>query len=90
MDDLEKRIKALIVSNLDIKEEDVKPDSSFSEDMRADSLDIVELVMAFEEEFGIEIPDEQAQKMETYASVVEYLRSALANKEQSKDASDSK
>ena len=80
MDDLEKRIKDLIVSNLGVNEDDIKLNSSFSEDFNADSLDIVELVMAFEEEFNIEISDEQAQKMETYSSVVEYLRNVTKNK----------
>ncbi len=59
---IEERVKKIIVEQLGVKEEDVKPEASFVEDLGADSLDTVELVMALEEEFDIEIPDEEAEK----------------------------
>ena len=58
---IEERVKKIIVEQLGVKEEDVKPEASFVEDLGADSLDTVELVMALEEEFDIEIPDEEAE-----------------------------
>ena len=60
---MKKRVKKIIVEQLGVKEEDVKPEASFVEDLGADSLDTVELVMALEEEFDIEIPDEEAEKI---------------------------
>ena len=60
---IEERVKKIIVEQLGVKEEDVKPEASFVEDLGADSLDTVELVMALEEEFDIEIPDEEAEKL---------------------------
>ena len=60
---IEERVKKIIVEQLGVKEEDVKPEASFVEDLGADSLDTVELVMALEEEFDIEIPDEEAEKI---------------------------
>lgn len=62
MSSTEERVKRIIVDQLGVKEEDVKSSSKFIEDLGADSLDIVELVMALEEEFGTEIPDEEAEK----------------------------
>ena len=62
---IEERVKKIIVEQLGVKEEDVKPEASFVEDLGADSLDTVELVMALEEEFDIEIPDEEAEKITT-------------------------
>jgi acyl carrier protein len=58
------KVKSIIVEQLGVDEEEVTLDASFTEDLGADSLDIVELVMAFEEEFGIEIPDEEAEKVD--------------------------
>lgn len=67
---IEERVKKIIVEQLGVKEEDVKPEASFVEDLGADSLDTVELVMALEEEFDIEIPDEEAEKITDRKSVV--------------------
>jgi len=72
---LEEKIKEIIVEQLGVNADQVTPDASFIEDLGADSLDTVELVMAFEEEFGAEIPDEDAEKLTTVGSVNEYLKS---------------
>lgn len=72
---LEDKVKEIIVEQLGADPEAVKPDASFIEDLGADSLDTVELVMAFEEEFGADIPDEDAEKLTTVANVLEYLKS---------------
>ena len=76
--DLEKRVKDLVVTQLGIEASKVTTDASFIDDLGADSLDTVELVMAFEEEFDLEIPDEDAQKMKTVANVVEYLKDKVS------------
>ncbi|NLY51263.1 MAG: acyl carrier protein [Firmicutes bacterium] len=68
------RVKEIIVDQLGVDEETVTPEASFVEDLGADSLDIVELVMALEEEFGIEIPDEDAEKIATVMDAVEYIK----------------
>jgi acyl carrier protein len=68
------KIKAVIADKLSIDEEEIKMDSSFIDDLGADSLDIVELVMALEDEFDLEIPDEEAEKISTVADVVEYIK----------------
>ncbi|MBF4102940.1 acyl carrier protein [Gallibacterium anatis] len=65
----------MIVEQLGVKEEEVKPEASFVEDLGADSLDTVELVMALEEEFDIEIPDEEAEKITTVQSAIDYVQS---------------
>ena len=70
----EERVKKIIVEQLGVKEEDVKPEASFVEDLGADSLDTVELVMALEEEFDIEIPDEEAEKITTVQSAIDYVQ----------------
>ena len=67
------RIKKIIVDQLGVNEGKVTENSSFVDDLGADSLDIVELIMAFEEEFDIEIPDEDAEKMKTIGDAVKYL-----------------
>ncbi len=67
------RIKKIIIDQLGIEEEKISIDSSFIDDLGADSLDIVELIMAFEEEFDIEIPDEDAEKIKTVGDAVNYL-----------------
>lgn len=67
------RIKKIIVDQLGVDENKITEDSSFIDDLGADSLDIVELIMAFEEEFDIEIPDEDAEKMKTVGDAVKYL-----------------
>ena len=71
---IEERVKKIIVEQLGVKEEDVKPEASFVEDLGADSLDTVELVMALEEEFDIEIPDEEAEKNTTVQSAIDYVQ----------------
>lgn len=67
------KVKAIIVEQLSVEEEEVKMESTFVEDLGADSLDIVELVMAFEEEFDMEIPDEDAEKIRTVGDAVKYI-----------------
>jgi acyl carrier protein len=71
---LEDKVKEIIVEQLGVNAEQVTPEASFIEDLGADSLDTVELVMAFEEEFGAEIPDEDAEKLTTVGAVVSYLK----------------
>ena len=71
---IEERVKKIIVEQLGVKEEDVKPEASLVEDLGADSLDTVELVMALEEEFDIEIPDEEAEKITTVQSAIDYVQ----------------
>jgi acyl carrier protein len=68
------KVKAIIVEQLGVEEEDVKLESSFVDDLGADSLDIVELVMALEEEFELEIPDEDAEKIRTVGEAVKYIQ----------------
>ena len=67
------KVKGIIVEQLGVDEEEVTPDASFVDDLGADSLDTVELVMAFEEEFGLEIPDEDAEKITRVKEAVEYI-----------------
>jgi acyl carrier protein len=71
---LEDKVKDIIVEQLGVNADQVTSDASFIEDLGADSLDTVELVMAFEEEFGAEIPDEDAEKLTSVGGVVSYLR----------------
>jgi acyl carrier protein len=68
------KVKEIIVDQLGVEEDEVTPQAHFIEDLGADSLDIVELVMALEEEFGIEIPDEEAEKISTVGDAVDYIR----------------
>ena len=70
---LEERIKQIIVDNLNVKAEQITPEAKFIEDLGADSLDTVELVMALEEEFGNEIPDEEAEKLTTVGEVIRFI-----------------
>ncbi len=72
---LEDKVKDIIVEQLGVNADQVNPEASFIEDLGADSLDTVELVMAFEEEFGAEIPDEDAEKLTSVGAVIEYLKS---------------
>ncbi len=67
------KVKGIIVEQLGVDEEEVTPDASFVDDLGADSLDQVELIMAFEEEFGIEIPDEDAEKISRVKEAVDYI-----------------
>jgi acyl carrier protein len=69
------KVKEIIVERLSVDEKDVKEDASFIDDLGADSLDTVELVMALEEEFGMEIPDEEAEKITTVGDAVKYIES---------------
>ncbi len=71
---IEERVKAIIVEQLGVDENEVTDSASFIDDLGADSLDTVELVMAFEEEFDIEIPDEDAEEIGTVADAVRYIR----------------
>jgi acyl carrier protein len=70
---VETRVKAIIVRQLGVKEDEVAADKSFVDDLGADSLDIVELVMAMEDEFGFEIPDEEAENIRTVGDAVSYI-----------------
>jgi acyl carrier protein len=74
-DSIEARVKEIIVNELGVEAEKVTADASFVEDLGADSLDTVELVMAFEEEFGIDIPDDAAEQMGTVGQAIQYLES---------------
>lgn len=71
---MEETVKKIIVEQLGVDEEDVTPEASFVNDLGADSLDTVELVMAFEEEFSLEIPDEDAEKILTVQNVIDYIK----------------
>ena len=75
--DIEAKVKEIIVEQLGVDEEQVAPEASFIDDLGADSLDTVELVMAFEEKFDIEIPDEDAEKMRTVGDAINYLKEKL-------------
>jgi acyl carrier protein len=70
---IEEKVKDIIVEQLGVTPEQVTPSASFIEDLGADSLDTVELVMAFEEEFGVEVPDEDAEKLQTVGDTVKYI-----------------
>ncbi len=72
------RIKQIIADQLGIDEDQVVPEASFIDDLGADSLDIVELIMAFEEEFDMEIPDEDAEKIKTVQDVLDYIKNHSA------------
>ncbi|WP_417665270.1 acyl carrier protein [Pseudidiomarina sp.] len=74
MSTIEERVKKIIVEQLGVKEEEVKLEASFENDLGADSLDIVELVMALEEEFETEIPDEEAEKIRTVEAAIDYVK----------------
>lgn len=71
---IEERVKKIVSEQLGIEDEDITAESSFVEDLGADSLDTVELVMAFEEEFKIEIPDEDAEKILSVKNAIEYIK----------------
>ena len=74
MSKVEERVKHIVVEQLGVKEEEVSLDSSFVDDLGADSLDTVELVMALEEEFNCEIPDEEAEKITTVQEAIDYIQ----------------
>ncbi|HET6446369.1 MAG TPA: acyl carrier protein [candidate division Zixibacteria bacterium] len=79
MNDTENRVRAIIVELLGVEEEQVTTEARFREDLEADSLDLVELIMAFEEEFNGEISDEEAQKITTVGEVVKYIDENMTN-----------
>lgn len=80
MSSLEDKVKKIIAEQLSVSEDQITPEASFVEDLGADSLDTVELVMALEEEFEIDIPDEEAEKIVTFQDVLNYIK---ANAKQS-------
>jgi acyl carrier protein len=71
---VEDKVKEIIVEQLGVEADQVKPEASFIDDLGADSLDTVELVMAFEEEFNIEIPDEEAEKIKSVGNAINYIQ----------------
>ncbi len=75
MSDIEEKVKDIIAEELGVERDKVQPGASFMEDLGADSLDTVELVMAFEKEFDIDIPDEEAEKLRTVGDALKYLHS---------------
>ena len=76
MENVEQRVKKIVAEQLGVNEAEIKNESSFVEDLGADSLDTVELVMALEEEFAKEIPDEEAENITTVQQAIDYIRSA--------------
>jgi acyl carrier protein len=80
MSEIADRVKKIVVEHLGVEEAKVTPEASFIDDLGADSLDTVELVMAFEEEFGVEIPDDQAETIVTVGDAVKFLEKASASK----------
>jgi acyl carrier protein len=77
MDNMEEKVKDIIVEELGVEREKLTPEASFMEDLGADSLDTVELVMAFEKEFEIDIPDEDAEKLRTVGDALAYLHTKI-------------
>ena len=80
MSTVAEKVKSIIVEQLGVEADEVTPEASFTDDLGADSLDIVELVMAFEEEFAIEIPDEDAEKIGKVSEAVSYIEQHAAEK----------
>lgn len=78
MSSIEDRVKKIVVEQLGVKDEEVSTESSFVDDLGADSLDTVELVMALEEEFKTEIPDEEAEKITTVQQAIDYIKNHAA------------
>lgn len=78
MSSIEERVKKIVAEQLGVKEDEITPEASFVDDLGADSLDTVELVMALEEEFETEIPDEDAEKIETIQDAVNYIKANLS------------
>ena len=73
MSDIEERVKKIVIEHLSVEEDKISEGASFIDDLGADSLDTVELVMAFEEEFGVEIPDDAAESIQTFGDAVKYI-----------------
>jgi acyl carrier protein len=78
-DNAEAKVREIIINELGVDPDKVTPDASFVEDLGADSLDTVELVMAFEEEFGVDIPDEDAEQMRTVGDAIKYLMEQMGD-----------
>ena len=78
MSEIEERVKAIIVDKLGVSESEVTPEATFQQDLGADSLDTVELIMEFEKEFDIQIPDEKAETIQTVQDAVSYIEAAKA------------
>ena len=74
MTEIEERVKAIIVDKLGVDESEVTPEASFTNDLGADSLDTVELIMELEKEFGLQIPDDQAEKISTVQDAINYIQ----------------
>ena len=79
MGDIEGKVKTIICDQLDVAKTDVVPEASFADDLGADSLDLVELIMAMEEQFDISIPDEDAEKIVTVKDAIDYIKKAAAS-----------
>ena len=77
MSDITSRVKAIIADKLDLEETEVTPEASFTNDLGADSLDTVELIMEFEKEFNIQIPDDQAEKIQTVGHAIAYIEEVI-------------
>ncbi|MEO6953196.1 MAG: acyl carrier protein [Polyangia bacterium] len=75
---IEDKVKEIVVKQLEVSPEIVRPDSSFTEDLKADSLAVVELVLALEEAFSIEIPDEDTEKIRTVKDAIEYIKTHVS------------
>ncbi|HBL73339.1 MAG TPA: acyl carrier protein [Bacteroidales bacterium] len=78
MSDVAAKVKAIIVDKLGVEETEVTPEASFTNDLGADSLDTVELIMEFEKEFGLAIPDDQAEKISTVGDAISFIEAKLA------------
>ena len=76
MSEIESKVNAIIVDKLGVEASEVKPEASFTNDLGADSLDTVELIMEFEKEFGVNIPDDQAEKISTVGDAIAYIENA--------------
>jgi acyl carrier protein len=77
LEEVQAKLKEIVMDRLNAEEEQIKPEASFVEDLGADSLDIVELIMGIEEEFDIEIPDEDAEKLTTVGEAMNYVKAKL-------------
>ena len=77
LEEVQAKLKEIVMDRLNAEEEQIKPEASFVEDLGADSLDIVELIMGIEEEFDIEIPDEDAEKLTTVGEAMNYIKAKL-------------
>ena len=78
-DDIADRVKKIIIEQLEVAPDKVKPEASFSEDLKADSLAVVELVLALEEQFDVKIPDDEVDKIKTVGDAVAYIKSRVGN-----------